>query len=83
MSSLTENGNINGVLVYCVVVVVVEPELICLFSPAVFVECHDEAFVLNAGHRGKVPVLAGEHLVPAVPWLSADVSVLRTVEPQQ
>ena len=81
MSTLTENGNINGVLVYCVVVV--KPELICLFSPAVFVECHDEAFVLNAGHRGKVPVLAGEHLVPAVPWLSADVSVLRTVEPQQ
>ena len=51
--------------------------------PAIFVECHDEALVFNAGHRGEVPVLAGEHLVPAVPGLSADVCVLRAVEPEQ
>ena len=51
--------------------------------PAVLVEGHHEALVLNAGHRGEVPVFAGEHLVPAVVRLPADVCVLRTVEPEQ
>ena len=51
--------------------------------PAVLVEGHHEALVLNAGHRGEVPVFAGEHLVPAVVRLPADVCVLRSVEPEQ
>ena len=50
--------------------------------PAILIEGHDEALVLDAGHRGEVPVLAGEHLVTAVPSLSANVCVLRPVEPQ-
>ena len=51
--------------------------------PAVLVKGHDEALVLYAGHAGVVPVLAGEHLLLAVPGLPPDVGVLRPVEPQQ
>ena len=51
--------------------------------PAVLVKGHDEALVLDAGHAGVVPVLAGEHLLLAVLGLLPDVGELRPVEPQQ
>ena len=51
--------------------------------PAVLVERHHEALVLDAGHGGEVPVLAGEHLVLGVLGLAADVRVLRPVEPEE
>ena len=53
------------------------------YAPAVLVEGHDEALVLNAGNRGVVAVLAGENLLSAIFLLATDVRVLRSVEPEQ
>ena len=52
-------------------------------APAVLVEGHDEALVLNAGNRGVVAVLAGKNLFSAVFLLPPDVRVFRPVEPEQ
>ena len=51
--------------------------------PAVLVEGHDEALVLDAGNRGVVAVLAREDLLSAIFLLATDVRVLRPVEPEQ
>ena len=53
------------------------------YAPAVLVEGHDEALVLNAGNRGVVAVLAGENLLSAIFLLATNVRVLRPVEPEQ
>ena len=53
------------------------------YAPAVLVEGHDEALVLNAGDGGVVAVLAGENLLSAIFLLATDVRVLRSVEPEQ
>ena len=51
--------------------------------PAVLIEGHDEALVLNAGNRGVVAVFARKNLFWAVLLLATDVSVFRPVEPEQ
>ena len=53
------------------------------YAPAVLVEGHDEALVLDAGNGGVVAVLAGENLLSAIVLLATDVRVLRPVEPEQ
>ena len=52
-------------------------------APAVLVEGHDEALVLDAGNGGVVAVLASEDLLSAIFLLATDVRVLRPVEPEQ
>jgi len=54
--------------------------------PAILIEGHDEALVLDAGDGGVVPVLAGKHLHAcsgAVLLLPPDVGVLGPVEPEE
>ena len=53
------------------------------YAPAVLVEGHDEALVLDAGNGGVVAVLARENLLSAIFLLATDVRVLRPVEPEQ
>ena len=53
------------------------------YAPAVFIEGHDEALVLDAGNRGVVAVLACEDLLSAIFLLATDVRVLRPVEPEE
>ena len=53
------------------------------YAPAVLVEGHDEALVLNAGNRGVVAVLAGKNLLNAIFLLPTDVRVFRPVKPEQ
>ena len=52
-------------------------------SPAVLIEGHDEALVLDAGNRGVVAVLAGKNLFSAILLLPPDVRVFRPVEPEK
>lgn len=52
-------------------------------APAILVEGHDEALVLDAGHGGVVPVLAGKDLLGEVALLPADVCVLGPVVPEE
>ena len=51
-------------------------------SPAVLIEGHDEALVLDAGDGGVVAVLARENLLSTIFLLATDVRVLRPVEPE-
>ena len=53
------------------------------YEPAVLVEGHDEALVLDAGNGGVVAVLARKNLFDTILLLPTDVRVFRPVEPEQ
>ena len=53
------------------------------YAPAILVEGHDEALVLDAGNGRVVAVLACENLLSAIFLLATDVRVFRPVEPEQ
>ena len=53
------------------------------YAPAVLVEGHDEALVLDAGNGGVVAVLAGKNLLSTIFFLPTDVRVFGPVEPEQ
>ena len=53
------------------------------YAPAVFIEGHDEALVLDAGNGGVVSVLARKNFLHTILLLTTDVRVLRSVEPEQ